>query len=272
MMKRFYRYFVIGMLLFLCTGCSGKEKPEAVKETEKPEATSEAVKPETETSSQYFAYEIDEKEKTATIISYLNEEEESIVVPEYFEYEGEKYPVTNIEKEAFYYNLGLKHITIPDTVKTIGKEAFCKCDALVEIEIPGTVQSMGTGLFYDCTSLEKVTFGEGIKNLPDEIFTNCESLAEITLPSTLVSIGKEVFWSCTALKTLDIPENVVMIGDRSFYISGIKELTIRSDAFNVDEDMFEGMDELEKLYVPEHLKESFAECVDQEVSILAVEE
>lgn len=253
-MKRVFQYLCICVFAaLLCAGCNGKNDKADTKQSEAPAESTEGSLEIPSEASQYFAYEIDQEKKYATITSYLDEEEEIIVVPDHFEYEGEDYPVTTIAEEAFYYNTVLKRIILPETVTAIGKEAFCKCEALEEIEIPGTVVTLGTGLFYDCTALKKVTFGEGIVSLPDEIFTNCFALKELNLPSTLVSIGNEVFWSCTDLQTLDLPANVVAIGSRTFYSSGIKNLTLRSASINITEDIFEGADELETISVPESL-------------------
>ncbi len=264
----------IGITLALCVGCSKQGSQTSTKSPDQTKATDSADPGEEQEASQYFSYEIDEEEKYITITSYLDESEDSIVIPDSIYQNGETYPVTEIADEAFYYNTEVKHIKIPDSVKVIGKEAFCKCEALEEIEIPGTVENLGVGLFFDCTSLKKVTFGKGIVNLPDELFTNCESLAEVELPDTLTSIGNEAFWSCTSLKELDLPQNVVMIGERSFYSSGLKKITLRSTAINISEDMFEGADELKSIYVSKNLVKTFEDtAVDAEsITVNAIED
>lgn len=270
-MKRLFQYLCVCVFAaLLCVGCNGKSDKADTKKSKEPVESSEVPGE----ASQYFSYEVDQEKKYVTITSYLDEEEDTIVIPDHFEFEGEKYPVTTIAEEAFYYNTGVKHITIPETVTTIGKEAFCKCEALEEIEIPGTAVTLGTGLFYDCTALKKVTFGEGIVNLPDELFTNCSSLAELKLPSTLVSVGNEVFWSCSALKELDLSASVVAIGTRAFYSSGIKNLTLHSASISITEDIFEGADELETVSVPQSLVASVENtAVDTEyVKVKAIEE
>lgn len=267
-MKHFFQYLCIGMLALLCVGCSGKqEKPDGVSQEKAVETAGS-----TEEASQYFEYEVDTEKKYAAVTSYLQREEENIVIPDYYEYEGEKYPVTTIAEEAFYDNESLKHISIPDSVTTIGKEAFCRCGALEEVEIPGTVLTMGTGLFFDCIALKKVTIGEGIVNLPDEIFTNCYALEDIELPSTLVSIGREAFWGCSALQELKLPKATVMLGERCLYSSGIKILTLQSPAASINADMFDGMDALEIIYVPETLADSVAEVVSDDTQVKAIGE
>ena len=275
-MKYFFRYLCIGMLALLCVGCSGKQakpddkNPEKAVETEKPLETANAA----EEASQYFEYEVDTEKKYVTIISCLQPEAEEIIIPEYFEYEGENYPVTTIAEEAFYGNDSLKHISIPNSVTKIDKDAFCGCEALEEIEIPGTVVTMGTGLFFDCSALKKVTIGEGIVNLPDEIFTNCYALEEVKLPSTIVSIGKEAFWGCSALQEINFPKTTVMLGERCLYSSGVKTLTMQSPAVSIYADMFEGMDTLETIYVPETLVSSVADVLDNsgDVEVKAIGE
>lgn len=276
MRNKYYPLVCMGISigLALCVGCSKQGKQTTTKSPDQAEVTDSADSGEEQEASQYFSYEIDEKEKYITITSYLDESEDSIVIPESIEQNGEKYPVTEIADEAFYFNTEVKRVKIPDSVTVIGKEAFCKCEALEEIEIPGTVENLGTGLFFDCTSLKKVTFGKGIVNLPDEIFTNCESLAEVELPDTLTTIGNEAFWNCSSLKELDLPQSLVMIGERSFYSSGLKQITLRAAAINISENMFEGADELERVYAPKNLVKTLEDtAVDTEsTTVKAIEE
>jgi len=240
-----------GMLvILLCVGCSGKSDKADTKESKEP--------------APYFTYEIDQEKKYATVTSYLNETEETIVIPEYCEYGGEKYPVTEIAEEAFYYNMAVKHITIPESVTSIGKEAFCKCEALESVDIPGSAVTLGTGVFYDCTSLKTVTLGEGIVNIPDEFFTNCYAMEKIKLPETLTAIGAEAFWACENLTELELPKSLVSIGERSFYSSGIKTLKILSPSAAITEDTLEGADEIKEIYVPESLADTVSGYVDEE--------
>lgn len=251
----------VGVLVtLLCVGCSGKSDKADTKESKTPVESSEGQ----EEPAPYFAYEIDQEKKYVTITSYLNEAEETIVIPDYFEYEGEKYPVTNIAEEAFYYNTAVKHITIPETVTTIGKEAFCKCEALESIDIPGSAITLGTGVFYDCASLKTVTLGEGIVNIPDEFFTNCYAMKEVKLPETLTAIGTEVFWACENLTELELPKSLVSIGERSFYGSGLKTLKILSPSATITENTLEGVDEIKEIYVPESLVDTVSGYVDEE--------
>ncbi len=260
MRNRFYPYTAVMMLLFLTvTGCSRQKE---LMPTESSGLSGSAAPNDSTGQSPYFAYEIDEQGKYVTILSYLDESEDTIVIPDHFEREGESYPVTEIAQDAFYNNTTIKHVTIPDTVKTIGKEAFCKCTALQEIEIPGSVENIGTGAFYDCTSLQKINIGAGVTVLPDEIFTNCENLAEVNCPDTLVSIGDEAFWGCMAMEELDLPQSLAYIGERSFYSSGLKTIIIRSATISVADGMFDGVDELENIYVPENLLKTVRDIVD----------
>lgn len=259
----------VGMLVaLLCVGCNGKSGKVNTKESKKPAESSEKQ----EEVSPYFVYEIDQEKKYTTITSYLNETEENIVIPEYFEYDGEKYPVTTIAEEAFYYNTAVKHITIPETVTTIGKEAFCKCEALESVDIPGSAVTLGTGVFYDCTSLETVTIGEGIVNIPDEFFTNCYAMKEIKLPETLTAIGAEAFWACENLTELELPKSLVSIGERSLYSSGIKTLKVMSPSATITENTLDGVEELKEIYVPEGLVDIVSGYVDEEdVKVKALE-
>ena len=52
-------------------------------------------------------------------------------------------PVTEICRSAFYERVGLKSITLPDSITVIGENAFDGCSQMTSLTIPDSVTSIG---------------------------------------------------------------------------------------------------------------------------------
>ena len=68
----------------------------------------------------------------------------------------EELPVTSIGEEAFSDSMGLKKITIPESVNRIEARAFAWCSSLKSVTILGNVTSIGWGLLKDASILQKL--------------------------------------------------------------------------------------------------------------------
>lgn len=281
MKKMFLKWVCLCMVMVLMAGCSSNTEEDVKKGTKSSESSSTNKEENSIIEGTYdedlecilaegLCYEIKEDTYVA-VIGYHDEEKESIQIPKTIIYEGKEYPVEGIGESAFSYQQVLREISFPDSLKIISKEAFCGCSSLETITIPDSVTTLGTGAFYDCSELTSCVISKEVTSIPNEIFTNCYALESVTLSNNLVAIGEEAFWACENLKEMVLPESVVSIGQRAFYGSGLQKLTIPSESINITENMLEGLDELQTLYVAGHLVDSFQECVNQEVQIKAFE-
>ena len=93
-------------------------------------------------------------------------------IPETFEYNGTHYKIISIGKQAFYNNLDITRVTIPNTVIRIESSAFSGCKNLTYINIPDSVK-----------------FIEGTA------FSNCTGVSYITIPKDIISIGTSAFYN-----------------------------------------------------------------------------
>ena len=102
-------------------------------------------------NNEYKDYTIDEYDKYVTIVTY-NGNDEEVKIPSYIN--GK--PVLTVEDSAFYGNLTVKKITIPETVIRVGHQAFIGCLNLIEIYVPTSVLDFGEHALDNCPNLEKI--------------------------------------------------------------------------------------------------------------------
>ena len=104
--------------------------------------------------------------------------------------------------------------------------------AIVNIdEKPYQVTTIGESTFYNCFRMKSISLPETIEDIDDSAF-KFSALSEITLPKSLKTIGKQFFFGCRYIKTIIIPSGVKTIGNGAF----------------------RNMEKLEKLELPETLK------------------
>ena len=88
---------------------------------------------------------------------------------------GKEYIVTSIDDYAFYGNVCINEIVIPDTVTSIGEYAFFGCNNVVSVDLGNGVQSIGESAF------------------------GCKSLLTLHMPTSLKTIGESAFYLCRNL-------------------------------------------------------------------------
>ncbi len=104
-----------------------------------------------------------------------------------------------IGMNAFFYNIALSDITLPDSLTFIGDGAFAMCEKITSISIPDGIIDVPTGTFSDCTSLSSVTLPDTLLSISNNAFAWCPSLASITVPSSVIIMGDNVFDSATTV-------------------------------------------------------------------------
>ena len=79
---------------------------------------------------------------------------------------------------AFYNAAKLKHIRLPDSIKSIGDYTFYKCRSLTQLYLPEGLETIGEKVFFDGNADWS---GQG------------HNLSEITVPASVTSIGRTAF-------------------------------------------------------------------------------
>ena len=106
-----------------------------------------------------------------------------INIPEYVDYEGNKYLVNSIYASAFDDSRELTKVTIAKTVEYIGFAAFAHT-GLTSVEIPEGVTWINGCLFAECLNLQSVTIPSSVEEIPDYAFHNCTSLKKVVIRRT----------------------------------------------------------------------------------------
>lgn len=136
------------------------------------------------------------------IINRYKGTKENVTVPE--EINGK--PVVELANSVFS-GLGVKKVTIPDSVEI-----------------------MGDNIFRDCTRLESVKLSNSITELHGYVFGGCENLKEIVLPESLQYFSVNIF-NDSSIERLNIPKNVegIFFDEYDPMPNTIKEYTVDED-------------------------------------------
>ncbi|MDE7395553.1 MAG: leucine-rich repeat domain-containing protein, partial [Clostridiales bacterium] len=146
-------------------------------------------------------------------------------------------PVAQIFFKAFYNDLNIKHVVLPESITFIDDRAFECCFSLLSINIPDSVTFIGKSAFSNCkiknvslaslTSVENFTFlgcggltnvviPRGITTIGIAAFAGCSSLVELVIPDSVTEIGPEAFGDCSKLTSVTIPISIDWFGPGLF--------------------------------------------------------
>ena len=114
------------------------------------------------------------------------------------------YAVTSIGYQAFFQDLDLTSVVIPNSVKTIGNAAFSGCTEITTVTIGNSVTTVGEGAFYECSKLTEIVIPDSVTSIEAEAFAK-SGLASVTIGNSIRNIGDSAFYLCNNLLALAIP-------------------------------------------------------------------
>ncbi len=154
---------------------------------------------------------------------------------------------------AFYGNLNLTNIIIPDSVISIGSLAFNKCSLLdtIIVDMNNAYYKSVDGVLFDKNVTELIVYPAGkhgkytipnsVTSIAEYSFGYCNLLTGITIPNSVTNIGNEAFYGCEGLTSVTIPNSVTNIkGFTFFYCSSLKSITIPDSVTNIGNEAFYG--------------------------------
>ena len=119
----------------------------------------------------------------------------------------------------------LRHLVIPEGVRSIGEKAFSKHSEIISVSFPESLEKIGALSFHMCHELQKVSVPKNVKIIRASAFQGCNSLTEVKLNKGLMVIESHAF-SYTEISKLDLPESVRALGDNA--LANVNAVNIRS--------------------------------------------
>ena len=204
-----------------------------------------------------FTYEVGEDGVTVT--GYVGGEV-VVVIPDTIEDK----PVVAIAEGAFADMVGLKAVSVPDTVVSIGVGAFAGCKNLTSFRTPvytcegapyfGALfgaqshDAQGSAVPAGLSTLV-LTAGEVI---PNYAFYACRGLTAVSLPETLTEIGAFAFYGCSLLAYVPLGHTALTaVGEHAFTgCADLLALELPATVERLGFAMLEGCEALEALVLP----------------------
>lgn len=147
------------------------------------------------------------------------------------------------------YNGEAMDVVIPNGVVAI-KEAFKDCIGIRCVTIPDSVKTIGYYAFYGCKNLKSVTLPDGLEEIGDWAFGGCSELEIDSLPDSITAIGNYAFKDCSKLKIDSLPDSITVIGNDAFggcASKNVKSISIAGDHIEIGNYAFKGFGSLERV-------------------------
>ena len=120
----------------------------------------------------------------------------------------------------------LKHLVIPEGVKSIKDNVFSRHSEIVSVSFPESLEKIGNLSFWMCNGLQKVSIPKNVKIIKASAFQGCSNLMEVKLNKGLLIVEDYAF-AGTEVAKLDLPESVRVLGNNAF--ERVNTVNVRSD-------------------------------------------
>ena len=138
---------------------------------------------------------LSEEEKTCEV-GVNTDASGDVVIPPAAKNGDTEYKVIALGADAFFANIPMTSISIPETVTTIRSQALSRCMGLEELVIPNSVTEMESRAVYACYYLERLTLSSGLREIRKETFSGNPWLDAIVIPDGVEIIHDEAFNYC----------------------------------------------------------------------------
>lgn len=141
---------------------------------------------------------ISDEEKTLSVTKNKEKfDRESLIIPDHVIIGNEVYTVTEIDKDAFFHNIGnrkIKEISFPETLKIIGEGAFSCIWNLKRIDLPESLNEIGKEAFNCCggSDFEYIYIPKSVSKIGERCF---RGVSAETSP-----------WNYTQAKIMSLPD------------------------------------------------------------------
>ena len=154
-----------------------------------------------------FRYKVSD-ENTASVIEYIPQTGSgTVTIPAVLG----GFPVTVIDRNAFYGKSGIQQVILPESIVTIGSNAFRGCSALAQINLPEGLTRIESQAFRSCTSLAGLILPSTLEEIGAMAFSSCSSLEEIVIPDLIDELKTGAFQLCTSLASVTLPDGISLL-------------------------------------------------------------
>lgn len=164
--------------------------------------------------------------------------EKKVVVPE---------GITVMKSCAFWDNLSIEEVVLPESLKNYGGDTFYYCKNLRSVNIPKNVEVMGNNPFAGCPLIEIkkdspffVLEGNALYQNDRIIWYSIRGSREekeFQIRQGTRVIGKHCFYLCDGLEKITIPESVQIMENNPFSGCSKVSLDCRTKAYKVIDDV-----------------------------------
>jgi len=124
------------------------------------------------------------------------------------------HPVSRIGEKAFFWNIRLESVAVPEGVAEIGGGAFAGCERLARADLPKSLEVIGEKAFADCAALDGIAIPGNVAEIGGGAFTGCAGLTRIALPAGVALTGENPFSDCPRLTRVEVaPEHPALAVD-----------------------------------------------------------
>lgn len=138
----------------------------------------------------------------------------------------------NIDERAFSGCSSLRQVAFPDTLEKIGDFAFYGNVLMNVLQLPDSIKSIGHRSFAGCIFLRTIDFGEGIEEIGSYAFKDTIFLSSIQIPDSVREIGDYAFYNC-GMQTVTLGSGLEKIGNYSFASSMLISIVIPESVVSV---------------------------------------
>lgn len=196
-------------------------------------------------------YLLENKDKTSTIVGFLNDSLSEINIPQTVEANGTLYNITKLKDNLFKENRTITKVTLPEGLEEIGENAFYYTTALENINIPNSLKIIKSQAFIN-SGIQSLSFGENLTMIGNNAFENCLNLVtvEFNVNAPITDIQENTFKNCGSLETISLPTAVVQIKDHAFYqCNNLQEIVLPENLQQIGTEAFNGCTALSTIQI-----------------------
>lgn len=99
------------------------------------------------------------------------------------EFEGVDYLIPEgtkiIAENAFFHNMFIKSIVMPDTITAVEKNAFLGCEKMQTIRLSANLKKLSSHALYKCAMLTEITIPATIEEIGDYAMFDCNEMKNV---------------------------------------------------------------------------------------------